>query len=146
MRGLGTAGGVKLMIQDGAGLGYRTPQNSTEAMLEKVKQDPVFFALAYSTFGANTPQLFADVDRVRATRLDVPLDRVFETPQVYLGGAYVNDFSPFGHTYQVWVRADGGAVGAGLRSMDNNLMTQIGLVVVVGLVSKNATLIVEFAR
>ena len=63
--------------------------------------------MAYSTFGANTPQLFADVDRVRAKMLDVPLDRVFETLQIYLGGAYVNDFNLFGRTYQVWVQADG---------------------------------------
>ena len=106
VRGLGTAGGVKLMIQDRSGLGYRTLQNSTQAMLGKVWEDPAF-ALAYSTFGANTPQLFADVDRVRAKMLDVPLDRVFETLQIYLGGAYVNDFNLFGRTYQVWVQADG---------------------------------------
>jgi multidrug efflux pump subunit AcrB len=106
VRGLGTAGGVKMMIQDRAGLGYRELQNRTQTMLSKVRQDPDF-ALAYSTFSANTPQLFADVDRVRAKMLDVPLDRVFETLQIYLGGAYVNDFNLFGRTYQVWVQADG---------------------------------------
>jgi HAE1 family hydrophobic/amphiphilic exporter-1 len=37
-------------------------------------------------------------------------------------------------------------IGVTLRGMDNNLMTQIGLVVLVGLASKNAILIVEFAR
>jgi HAE1 family hydrophobic/amphiphilic exporter-1 len=33
-----------------------------------------------------------------------------------------------------------------LRGMDNNILTQIGLVVLVGLAAKNAILIVEFAR
>ncbi len=37
-------------------------------------------------------------------------------------------------------------VGVQLRGMDNNILTQIGLVVLVGLASKNAILIVEFAR
>jgi multidrug efflux pump subunit AcrB len=37
-------------------------------------------------------------------------------------------------------------IGVWLRGMENNLMTQIGLVVLVGLASKNAILIVEFAR
>jgi len=36
--------------------------------------------------------------------------------------------------------------GVMLRGMDNNILTQIGLVVLVGLAAKNAILIVEFAR
>jgi len=37
-------------------------------------------------------------------------------------------------------------VGIALRGMDNNVLTQIGFVVLVGLAAKNAILIVEFAR
>ncbi len=37
-------------------------------------------------------------------------------------------------------------LGVNLRGMDNNILTQIGLVVLVGLAAKNAILIVEFAR
>jgi HAE1 family hydrophobic/amphiphilic exporter-1 len=37
-------------------------------------------------------------------------------------------------------------LGVGLLGMDNNILTQIGLVVLVGLAAKNAILIVEFAR
>src|SRR5262249_2837657 len=37
-------------------------------------------------------------------------------------------------------------LGVGLMGMDNNVLTQIGLVVLVGLAAKNAILIVEFAR
>jgi hydrophobe/amphiphile efflux-1 (HAE1) family protein len=106
VRGLGTAGGVKMMVQDRADLGYRELQNRAQAILGQVRQNPNF-ALGYSTFSTNTPQLFADVDRIRAKMLDVPLDRIFETLQIYLGGAYVNDFNLFGRTYQVWVQADG---------------------------------------
>jgi hydrophobe/amphiphile efflux-1 (HAE1) family protein len=36
--------------------------------------------------------------------------------------------------------------GIGLRGMDNNIFTQVGFIVLVGLASKNAILIVEFAR
>ncbi len=59
-----------------------------------------------TTFRAGVPQLYADIDRVKAKSLDVPLDSVFGTLQAALGSAYVNDFNKFGRTYQVRVQAD----------------------------------------
>ena len=60
----------------------------------------------FTTFNANTPQVYVDVDRVRAQMLDVPLQNVFETLRIYLGSAYVNDFNAFGRTYRVTAQAD----------------------------------------
>ena len=60
----------------------------------------------FSSFTVNTPQLDADVDRVKAKVMGVPLQNVFETMQINLGSLYVNDFNRFGRTYQVIAQAD----------------------------------------
>lgn len=59
-----------------------------------------------STFRAGVPQIYVDIDRVKAKSLGVPLDSIFNTMQAALGSAYVNDFDKFGKTYQVRVQAD----------------------------------------
>jgi multidrug efflux pump subunit AcrB len=61
----------------------------------------------FTTFRASAPQLYADVDRVKAEKLNVPLGNVFDTLQVYLGSVYVNDFNRFGRTFQVRAQAEG---------------------------------------
>ena len=52
------------------------------------------------------PQLYADIDRVKARQLGVAVTDVFDTMQIYLGSLYVNDFNRFGRTYSVRVQAD----------------------------------------
>jgi HAE1 family hydrophobic/amphiphilic exporter-1 len=59
-----------------------------------------------TTFRADVPQLFAQVDRTKAKTLGVSLNEVFGALQAYLGSAYVNDFNRFGRTWQVKVQAD----------------------------------------
>ena len=46
------------------------------------------------------------VDRTKVKELGLALTDVFNTLQVYLGSAYVNDFNLFGRTYQVYAQAD----------------------------------------
>jgi multidrug efflux pump len=60
----------------------------------------------YSTYDINVPQLYANVDRVRAKQMGVSLTDLYDTMQVNLGSLYVNDFTKFGKTYQVVVQAD----------------------------------------
>ena len=105
IRGLGQAGGFQLQIQDRGGLGLNTLEQMTGQLIEDASGQSGI-ARAYSTFRANVPQLFTDVNRTQAKTLDIPLSSVFYTLQAYLGSVYVNDFNMFGRTYQVRVQAD----------------------------------------
>jgi multidrug efflux pump len=106
VRGLGTAGGFKLLVQDRSGRGLSALQTSTEQLVEAAKHDPSVTGV-FTTFRAKTPQLFADIDRIRAEKLNVPIANIFDTLQVYLGSVYVNDFNLFGRTFQVRTQAEG---------------------------------------
>ena len=60
----------------------------------------------FSTYRANVPQYFIDVDRVKAKNLQVPLSELFNTLQAQMGSLYINDFNKFGQTYQVIMQAE----------------------------------------
>ena len=62
--------------------------------------------LVISPFRASTPQYAIELDRVKAQSLGVSVDQVFSTLGGYLGSSYVNQFTKFGRTFQVFVQAD----------------------------------------
>ena len=105
VNGLGTIGGFKMMVEDRGNVGYDELYKSVQALQGKAWQDPQL-AGVFSSFQINVPQLFADVDRVKAKQLGVPLATIYQTLQINLGSLYVNDFNQFGRTYQVRVQAD----------------------------------------
>ena len=105
VNGLGTTGGFKLMLEDRGNLGYDELYKATQALQAKAWGTPQL-AGVFSSYQINVPQLFADVDRVKAKQLGVPLSTIYQTLQVNLGSLYVNDFNQFGRTYQVRVQAD----------------------------------------
>lgn len=105
VRGLGTSGGFKMQVQDQSGTRYKELQQVTANLVGAANQDPGLNSV-FSTFTANTPQIFVDIDRIKASKLNIPLENVFNTLQVYLGSFYVNDFNLFGRTYQVRAQAD----------------------------------------
>jgi multidrug efflux pump len=105
VNGLGTIGGFKMMVEDRGNVGYDELYKGVQALQAKAWQDPQL-AGVFSSFQINVPQLFADVDRVKARQLGVPLASIYQTLQINLGSLYVNDFNQFGRTYQVRVQAD----------------------------------------
>ncbi len=103
--GLGTTGGFKMQIQDRSGLGLEALEASVANVIDKANAQPRLVGL-FSTFSTNQPQFYVDADRNKAQAQGVDLDTVFDTLQVYLGSAYVNDITLYNRNWQVNVQAD----------------------------------------
>jgi multidrug efflux pump len=105
VRGLGSTGGFKIMVEDRGNDGPTVLQEQTDDLVREGNQRPGLVGL-FSVFSANTPQLYVDIDRTKCKTLGLALSDVFDTLQIDLGGLYVNDFNQFGRTFQVNVQAD----------------------------------------
>jgi multidrug efflux pump len=105
--GLGSANGVEFYVQDRAAIGYGELYTQTTGLVGTLGQTPGFDPFAtFTSYQSNVPQLDASVDRTKVKELGLALTDVFNTLQVYLGSAYVNDFNLFGRTYSVYAQAD----------------------------------------
>ena len=106
VRGIGTAGGFKMIIQDRGGRGSAALEQVANDMAAEAGKIPGLTGV-FTLFNTRTPNVFSDIDRVRSEMLGVPVDRVSEALQVYLGSAFVNEFNFLGRTYRVTAQADG---------------------------------------
>ena len=105
VNGMGTLGGFKMQIEDRSSLGYRGLDQVLQQFVAAANQTPGVVGV-FSNYRVNVPQVYADIDRVRAKRDNMPRGNVFEALQVYLGSLYVNDVNLFGRSYQVIAQAD----------------------------------------
>jgi gold/copper resistance efflux pump len=103
--GLGQAGGFKLQIQDRSQMGHQAMNAALDKVMAAAAKDPSLAGL-FSSYQVNAPQLALNVDREKALAMGVPLDRIYQALQVYLGSLYVNDFNFLGRAWQVNVQAD----------------------------------------
>ena len=103
--GIGTGGGFTIRVQDRQGRGPELLAAATDELVAAARKSPNLTSV-FSPFSANTPQLFVDIDRVKAQKLGVPIANVTDTIETYFGSTYVNDFNLFGRTYHVTAQAD----------------------------------------
>jgi len=104
IQGIGSTGGFRMMIQDRRGGDFQQLQAVTQSLVEGASRQPALQGL-FAGFRADNPELYIDVDRAKAKSMDIPLSSVFETLQIYLGSAYVNDFTYLGRSFQVTAQA-----------------------------------------
>lgn len=103
--GLGTSGGFELQLQDLKGGSPADLASVARGLLLAANQDSEL-GVVFTTFSANTPQLYLDIDRDKVQTLGIVLSDVFNALQATLGGYYVNDLNLFGRTWQLNVQGE----------------------------------------
>ncbi len=103
--GIGNAGGFKMMIQDRANLGTEKLLEATNTLAMAANEDPIL-SNVFTFFNNQTPQLFLDIDRVKAEKMGVNVENIFQSLEIYMGSAFVNEFNYLGRTFQVTAQAD----------------------------------------
>ena len=104
IQGMGATGGFRMMVQDRSGSNFPQLEAAAQELASAGNQQPGLVGL-FSSFRADQPQMYVDVDREKAKSMDVPLNSIFDTLQIYLGSAYVNDFTYLGRSFQVTAQA-----------------------------------------
>ena len=102
--GMGLVGGLEVAVEDTQGRSHEELAGAIQALAAEANKSALI-TNASTTFRANVPQYFIDINREKAKTLDIPLTNIFSTLQTQLGSAYVNDFSMFGQTYRVMMQA-----------------------------------------
>ncbi|MFW5500011.1 MULTISPECIES: efflux RND transporter permease subunit [unclassified Maridesulfovibrio] len=105
INGIGSTGGLQFELQDRSGGTVEELAQAAQEYMAELRKQPELTGI-FSTFSANVPQLFVDVDRDKVRKLGIPLNEVFTAMQTFLGGYYINDFNKYGRTYRVMAQAD----------------------------------------
>ena len=103
--GLGSTGGFQYMLEALQGQKPTDIAAVSRALLVAANQQPEL-AGVFSTFAADTPQVYLGVDRNKAQVLGVAVADLFNALQSTIGRIYVNQFNLFGRVWQVNLQAD----------------------------------------
>jgi multidrug efflux pump len=103
--GISVAGGFKTVVEDRAGLGPRSLQEQTDALIGELKKSPSLIGVS-TQFRSRIPQLYLDVDWSKVAALGLTPEDVNQTLEIFLGSSYVNSFNALGRYWQVTLQAD----------------------------------------
>lgn len=105
IQGLGMASGIDMKLESTVENDPVKLAEVTKQLIEKLIQAPEV-NYAFSSFTADTPHLFVDIDRQKAELIEVPLSTIFSTLQTYFGSAYINDINIGTQVNRVMMQSD----------------------------------------
>jgi HAE1 family hydrophobic/amphiphilic exporter-1 len=105
--GVGTSGGVTMMLEDRSGSGDPALLTASLRKFMAASSKRPEIAAIVPTYLPDVPQLYVDVDRAKVEQQQVSLADVYTTLQTFMGGYLVNYFNRFGRQWQTYVEAEG---------------------------------------
>ena len=103
--GLGGAGGFTFELQDRQGGTVDHLADVAETLSRKAARNPALDSI-YNTVRVDVPEVRVEVEREKASALGVPIESIFKSLQIQLGGLIVNNFNRFGMIYKTVIQAD----------------------------------------
>ncbi|MBB6342174.1 multidrug efflux pump [Pseudomonas fluvialis] len=103
--GMSTTGGFEAFIQNRSGATAQQMAAKVQEFLAAAAKRPELAGMQ-TTFAANVPQYFVDLDRTKTRALGVAVNDVYTAMQSTFGSYYVNDFNLFGRTWKVSLQSE----------------------------------------
>ncbi|MDM0077081.1 multidrug efflux RND transporter permease subunit [Variovorax sp. J2P1-59] len=102
---LGNATGFTMKIQDRSGIGGAALQQATQQMMAEAAASPILAGVRAEGLPP-APQLYVDIDRIKARALGLQIGQVNQALSLSFGSNYVNDFVFEGNVLRVFIQAD----------------------------------------
>ncbi|MDX1588722.1 MAG: multidrug efflux RND transporter permease subunit [Oleiphilaceae bacterium] len=106
IRGLSLTGGVEGFLQSQGDMSVEELHELAQRFVAAANERPEL-TNARTSLDVSIPRYRAEVDRVKARALGVPIDEVFSAMQSTFGSLYINDFTLLGRNWQVNMQAEG---------------------------------------
>jgi hydrophobe/amphiphile efflux-1 (HAE1) family protein len=103
--GLSTTGGFEYQLEGLEGQEPAAMNSVMQGLVAAANHDPRLTRV-FSTFTANNPSIYLDIDREKAQALGLGMNDVFGALQATLGGIYINNFNLFGRVWQVNIQGE----------------------------------------
>jgi multidrug efflux pump subunit AcrB len=103
--GLSTTGGFEYELEGLEGQEPAATNSVMQGFIAKGNRDPRL-SRVFSTYTANNPSIYLDIDREKAQALGLGMNDVFGALQATLGGIYINNFNLFGRIWQVNIQGE----------------------------------------
>ena len=102
--GIGNVGGLQMQLEDRKALGTTEMQKAVDALIGNYEREKAIASMN-SSFEADVPQYFLNIDREKAISMGLDMGAVLSTLSYYMGAIYVNDFVLLGRIWQVKMAA-----------------------------------------
>ena len=104
--GVGQSNGLSLeLIATNTSLSPSDLDNALKKYLSEINMSSDI-NYAFSTFRADTPHIYLNIDRTKLQSYNIPVSQIFDTMQSYLGATYINNITLSGQINRVILQAD----------------------------------------